>query len=168
MRSALFLLFAGLFTGLHAQTIDTGILGDIKDPTAAAIAGATVRILQPSTGLSRTVTTDTGGHYEVRYLKPGDYTVEVKAAGFRSERQTGIVIQIGQQARIDFGMQVGDVVETVEVNSSASLLQTENSTLGEVVGPERIVNLPLNGRNFAQLAVLTPGVRVVAENAVRT
>ncbi len=78
------------------------------------------------------------------------------------------MIQIGQQSRIDFAMQVGDVVETVEVSSAAPLLQTENSTLGEVVAPERIVDLPLNGRNFAQLAVLTPGVRVVAENAVRT
>ena len=168
MKSASFFLPALVLTALHAQTIDTGILGEIRDPTGATIAAATVTILQPTTGLSKTVTSDSGGHYEVRYLIPGDYTVEVKAPGFRTERLTGIVIQIGQQARIDFAMQVGDVVETLEVNSAAPLLQTENSTLGEVVGPERIVNLPLNGRNFAQLAVLTPGVRVVAENAVRT
>ncbi len=168
MKSAYFLLSAVALSALHAQTLDTGILGEIRDPSGAAIAAATVTILQPTIGLSRTITTDSGGHYEVRYLVPGDYTVEAKAAGFRTERQTGIVIQIGQQARIDFAMQVGDVVETVEVSSVSPLLQTENSTLGEVVGPERIVNLPLNGRNFAQLAVLTPGVRVVAENAVRT
>src|ERR1700693_502584 len=168
MKSAYFFLPALALTALHAQPIDTGILGDIRDPTGAAIAAAAVTITQPSTGLSKTVTSDSGGHYEVRYLIPGGYSVEVKAPGFRTERQTGIVIQIGQQARIDFPMQVGDVVETVEVSSAAPLLQTENSTLGAVVGPERIVNLPLNGRNFAQLAVLTPGVRVVAENSVRT
>ena len=168
MKSTSFLLSVVVLSALHAQTIDTGILGEIRDPSGAAIAAATVTILQPTTGLSRTVTTDSGGHYEVRYLVPGNYNVEAKAPGFRTERQTGIVIQIGQQARIDFPMQVGDVVETVEVSSVSPLLQTENSTLGEVVGPERIVNLPLNGRNFAQLAVLTPGVRVVAENAVRT
>jgi hypothetical protein len=168
MKPASFLLPAVALIALHAQTIDTGILGEVRDPTGAALAAATVTITQPATGLSKTVTADSGGHYEVRYLIPGSYAVEVKAPGFRTERQTGIVIQIGQQARIDFALQVGDVVETVEVSSVAPLLQTENSTLGEVVGPERIVNLPLNGRNFAQLAVLTPGVRVVAENAVRT
>ena len=81
--------------------------------------------------------------------------------GFRSERRTGILIQIGQQARVEFTLQVGDVQQTVEVTASAPLLQTENATLGEVVTQERILNLPLNGRSFTQLAALTPGVRVV-------
>jgi hypothetical protein len=152
---------------LAAQTIDTGILGDVKDPSGAGLADATVTILQPNTGTTRVVKVE-GGHYEVRYLVPGEYTIEVKAQGFRIERRTGIVIQIGQQARIDFTMQLGNLTETVEVNAAASMLETENATLGEVVGPERIVNLPLNGRNFAQLSVLTAGVRVVAENSVRT
>ena len=116
MKSAAFLLSAVMLSALHAQTIDTGILGESRDPSGAAIASATVTILLPTTGLSKTVTTDSGGHYEVRYLVPGDYTVVAKAPGFRTERQTGIVIQIGQQARIDFPMQVGDVVETVEVS----------------------------------------------------
>ncbi len=168
MKPTFFLLSAVAIAALDAQTIDTGILGEIKDPSGAAIVAVGVTIRQPATGLARTVMTDSGGHYEVRYLVPGEYTVEAKAQGFHSARETGIVIQIGQQARIDFAMQVGDVVETVEVSSASPLLQTENSTLGEVVTPERIVDLPLNGRNFAQLAVLTPGVRVVAENAVRT
>jgi outer membrane receptor protein involved in Fe transport len=153
---------------LRAQTIDTGILGDVKDPSGAVVANATVTITQPATGLSKTVATDSSGHYEVRYLVPGEYNVEVKADGFRTERQTGIVIQIGQRAQINFALQVGNVVETVEVSAAAPLLTTENATLGEVVGAERIVNLPLNGRNFAQLAVLTPGVRVVEESSVRT
>ncbi|HLJ18036.1 MAG TPA: TonB-dependent receptor [Bryobacteraceae bacterium] len=168
MKSTSFLLLGWALGSLCAQTIDTGILGEVKDPSGAAIVAATVTIRQPATGVVRTITTDNGGHYEVRYLLPGEYTVEAKAQGFRAARESGVLIQIGQQARIDFAMQVGDIVETVEVSSSAPLLQTENSTLGEVVAPERIVDLPLNGRNFAQLAVLTPGVRVVAENSVRT
>jgi hypothetical protein len=123
-----------------------------------------VTIAQPATGFSRNVTTADDGNYDVRYLVPGEYTVEVKAQGFKSERRTGIVIQINQQARIDFALQVGNVVETVEVVAASPLLETENATLGEVVGRERIVNLPLNGRNFTQLAALTPGVRVVEES----
>jgi len=153
---------------LQAQTLDTGILGIVNDPSGAVITAATVTVTQAATGVVKTVVTDASGRYEFRYLVPGEYVVEAKASGFRTERQSGIVIQIGQLARIDFALQVGDVVETVSVSTSASLLQTENATLGEVVGGERIVNLPLNGRNFAQLAVLTPGVRVVEESSVRT
>jgi hypothetical protein len=85
MKLASCLLSAVALSALHAQTIDTGILGEIRDPSGAAIAAATVTILQPTTGLSRTVTTDSGGHYEVRYLVPGNYNVEAKAPGFRTD-----------------------------------------------------------------------------------
>jgi outer membrane receptor protein involved in Fe transport len=144
-----------------AQTLDTGILGTVADPAGGMITGAAVTITQPETGLSRTVATDATGNFEVRYLRPGEYTVEVQSPGFRRERRTGILVQIGQQARLEFTLQVGDVQQTVEVTSAAPLLQTETATLGGVVSSERIVNLPLNGRSFTQLAALTPGVRVV-------
>ena len=152
---------------LPAQTLDTGILGTVLDPTGAVVAGAPVTITQPATGLVRSVKTGADGKYEVRYLVPGEYTVEVRAPGFRAERRTGIVIQIGQQARMDFSLQVGEVVETIDVNSAAPLLQTENAVLGQVVAPERIVNLPLNGRNFGLLAALTPGVTVLEQDPGR-
>src|SRR5206468_3556181 len=85
------------------------------------------------------------------------------------ERRTGIVLQLSQLARIDVVLQVGEIKETVEVSAAPPLLQTENAVLGEVVGSERVVNLPLNGRNFLQLSNLTPGVVVREEaNAVRT
>src|SRR5712692_4709835 len=149
------LIFASF---LRSQTLDTGILGTIVDPSGATIGGVSLTIIQLATGVRRTIATAADGKFEVRYLLPGEYTAEAQAAGFRTERRTGIVIQIGQQARIDFTLQLAGVSETVEVRSSTPLLQTENATLGEVVGPERIVNLPLNGRNFADLAKLTPGV----------
>src|SRR5215467_13569691 len=145
--------------GLTAQTLDTGILGTIVDPGGGSTAGASVTISSPATGFSRVVKTGADGKYEVRYLVPGEYTVEVQAQGFRTERRPGVVIQINQQARIDFAMQIGEVQQTIEVTGAAPLLQTENATLGEVVASERIVNLPLNGRSFVQLSVLTPGVR---------
>ncbi len=161
------LLLAG--STLAAQTLDTAILGTVTDPTGAVVAGAAVTILHPATGASHSVNSANDGKYEVRYLVPGEYTVEVRSAGFRSERRTGVTLQIGQQARLDFSLQVGDVVETIEVQSSGPLLQTENATLGQVVAHERIVAIPLNGRNFLQLAALTPGVVVREEsNGERT
>ncbi len=143
-----------------AQTLDTGILGTVTDPQGAAITDATVTISNAAQGISRTVKTGQDGKYEVRYLVPGEYNIEVQAPGFRTERRTGVGIQINQQARIDFAMQIGEVQQTVEITGAAPLLPTENATLGEVVSTERIVNLPLNGRSFVQLSILTPGVRV--------
>src|SRR5438309_2707047 len=97
----LFLLASSILP-CAAQTLDTGILGTVTDPTGAVVVGATVTITQATTGVSKAATTDSGGRYEVRYLVPGPYTVEAKAQGFRAERQSGIVIQIGQLAPINF------------------------------------------------------------------
>ncbi|MFN7923716.1 MAG: TonB-dependent receptor [Bryobacteraceae bacterium] len=157
-----FCLFSAL--NIFAQTIDTGVLGIVSDPSGAVIPGAAVTITNAATGVKRQVNTAVDGKYEVRYLVPGQYSVEVSAAGFRPARASNLSIQINQQARVDFAMQVGEVAEAVEVTSASPLLQTENATLGEVVGGERIVNLPLNGRTFTQLAALTPGVRVADPN----
>jgi outer membrane receptor protein involved in Fe transport len=150
----------GCALALQAQTIDTAILGTIQDPAGAPVPGATVTILQPSTGLSHVSVTSQEGTYEARYLLPGEYVVETGPAGFRRERRTGVVIQLGQQARIDFSLKVGTVQETVEVNTGVPLLQTENATIAGVVDQERVESLPINGRRFNDLAVLTPGVTV--------
>src|SRR3984893_14194896 len=162
MRSLICLVLLALawISPVPAQTVDTAILGTVLDPGAAPVSGATLTIAQPSTGLSHTATTSPDGTYEVRYLVPGEYVVEVHFSGFRGERRTGVVIQLGQQARIDFTLQVGGVQETVEVNSGVPLLQTENATIAGVVDQERIESLPINGRRFDDLAVLTPGVSV--------
>src|ERR1043166_436629 len=167
MKARLVPLLA-MAAGLYAQTLDTGILGIVTDPRGAVVANASVTITQTATGVKRTTATAADGKYEVRYLAPGEYSVEVQAAGFRSARATNIVIQINQQARLDFSLQVGDVQQTLEVSATAPLLQTENATLGEVVGHERVVNLPLNGRTFTQLAQLTPGVRISEANLFTT
>ena len=155
---AVVFLLAAAAGALPAQTIDTAILGVVSDPTGAVVVGAEVTILQPATGFARTLKTSADGAYEVRYLLPGEYSVEVKATGFRSERRTGVVLQIGQQGRINFALQLGQVVETMEVVAEVPLMQTESAALGEVVSQERIINLPLNGRRFLDLAALTPGV----------
>src|SRR5258708_26012219 len=142
---ATFLVATGAFC-LTAQTLDTGILGTITDPTGAVVAGAVVNITQTATGVRRTAQTAADGKYEVRYLVPGEYSIEVRAQGFRAARASSVIVQINQQARLDFSLQVGEVQETVEVTATVPLLNTETATLGEVVARERIVNLPLNGR----------------------
>jgi hypothetical protein len=144
----------------EAQTVDTAILGTVLDPGGAPVSGATVTILQGTTGLSRVTTTSQEGTYEARYLVPGEYVVETGPAGFRRERRTGVVIQLGQQVRIDFSLKVGTVQETLEVNAGVPLLPTENATIAGVVDQERVESLPINGRRFDDLAVLTPGVNV--------
>src|SRR5688500_7347554 len=139
---------------LVAQSADTAILGTVMDPGGAVIADATVIARQPETGVSRETKSSAEGLYEIRYLGPGQYVLEIRATGFRTERRTGIVLQINQQARFDIRLQVGEVVETVEVNSAAPLLQTESAVVGEVIGQERIVILPLNNRDFLQLSII--------------
>jgi outer membrane receptor protein involved in Fe transport len=153
-----FLLF--ISAPLSAQTIDTAILGSVTDATGAVVRKAAITVTQTATGVRRTAESNADGNYEVRYLVPGEYSVEVRGSGFRTARTASVQVQINQQVRIDFAMQVGEATESMEVNAATPLLQTENATLGEVIGQEKIVNLPLNGRTFTQLATLTPGVRV--------
>jgi outer membrane receptor protein involved in Fe transport len=145
---------------LTAQTFDTGILGTVTDPTGAAVPGAKVTVTLPSSGLSRSALTGADGNYELRYLIPGDYTIDVVASGFRAEQRAGVHVDIGQLALLKFSLQIGAVQQVVSVTGAPPLLQTQNAALGEVVGSERTVNLPLNGRKFDDLAILTPGVVV--------
>src|SRR2546422_10513551 len=94
------LIVLSLSAGLAlAHTLDTAILGTVTDPSGAVIPSASITITQPATGRTNTVTTSNGGTYEVRYLFPGEYTVEASATGFGTERRTGVVLQTGQQAR---------------------------------------------------------------------
>jgi len=141
-----------------AQTDSTQILGLVTDPTGAVISGATVTAKRVATGDVRSTTSNETGNYIFPLLNIGEYEVTVTAPGFKSEVRTGIVLQLQQKARLDFALQVGQQVERVEVAANAPLLRTEDATLGSVVENKRIVELPLNGRNFAQLATLMPGV----------
>ncbi len=141
-----------------AQTADTAILGTVTDGSGAVVPAANIEISQPATGFTRSVATGTSGYYEIRYLIPGEYVVGVAASGFSTQRRTGVVLQVGQLARVDFSLTLGAVSESVSVTTTGALLNTENATLGQVVAPETIANMPLNGRRFIDLAALAPGV----------
>jgi len=145
---------------LTAQTVDTSILGSVTDPQGSVIPGATVVIRADATGQEKTVKTSGDGQYRVQFLVPGIYTVTVTASGFAPAARTGIQLALSQQIHLDVSLTLGTTQQSVEVTAGAAVLQTENATLGTTVDTNRTVNLPLNGRKFNDLAVLTPGVRV--------
>lgn len=154
-----------------AQSTSTQILGSVTDPSGAAISNATIEAIRKATGEKRTTVSNDTGNYVILNLESGEYEVVASAAGFRTERIVSVRLELNQRARIDVTLNVGNVSESVEVSSVAPVLNTDDATLGEVVGRKQIVELPLNGRNFAQLATITsPGVRTGYQtfgNAVR-
>lgn len=152
-------LFLASFTAgnLWAQT-QAEITGTITDPTGAAIPGAKITITNEATQGVRTATSDNAGVYTVPELMPGIYRVAVEQAGFNTEVRTHVELQVQQVARMDFQMKVGQVSQKIEVAGNAVQMDTENATLGSVVENRRIVELPLNGRNFLQLTALDANV----------
>ena len=148
-----------LFTvGLSAQ-VDTGtIRGTVRDNTGAVIPRATVTIRNEGTGITQSTTTNESGLYVFTPLRIGPYTVEVEQTGFKKERRTGQQLNIQQQLVVDFVLSPGEVTTTVDVTGEAPVLQTENGSVGQVVGSQSVNDLPLNGRNYTFLARLTAGV----------
>ncbi|MDZ4799741.1 MAG: TonB-dependent receptor [Bryobacteraceae bacterium] len=152
---ALIALFAS--ASLSGQTFGT-VTGEVKDSSGAAVAGAGVTVRNTATNGIRVATTNEEGLYTIPALVPGIYDVRAEKPGFKIATRTGIELQVQQTARIDFGLEVGQVSETVEVSASAALLTTENATVGAVIEQKRITDLPLNGRNFLSLVALSPNV----------
>jgi carboxypeptidase family protein len=140
-----------------AQVTTGRIVGVVTDPSGAAVLGATVTISQAETAASITITTDDTGGYNATALKIGTYTISVEKQGFQRFVQSDVGLGIGQVVRVDFALKVGVASQTVIVTGAAPLLQTETSSLGTIETEKRIVDLPLNGRNFFKLAYLGPG-----------
>jgi hypothetical protein len=151
-----FLIFGG---ALLAQETTATLVGNIVDPSGAPVPGATVRALNTATNASRETRTDNTGAYTLPYLPAGDYSVTATAGGFQQQSVEHMTLQVQQSARLDFKLTIGNVTENVQVNASATVLQTENAAVGTVIDSGKIVELPLNGRNFVQLAQLIPGVQ---------
>ncbi|MDE3166064.1 MAG: TonB-dependent receptor, partial [Acidobacteriota bacterium] len=130
----------------------------MTDQSGAIVDGAAVTVTNPQTGFTRQVLTNNAGNYVFPALLPGLYDVKVSKQGFAVVSRNGVELQVNQVARLDFQMQVGGVAEQVEVTAGAPLLATENATVGTVIENRRIVELPLNGRNYLQLVALSPNV----------
>ncbi|MGA9640483.1 MAG: carboxypeptidase-like regulatory domain-containing protein [Terriglobales bacterium] len=131
--------------------------GTVADKTGGLIAGASVKITSQGTGLVREAKTDGSGHYLIPLLPVAFYTIHVDAQGFQSAEQKDVRLQIDEQREIDFTLNPASVTQTVEVNAEQVAVETTNPTLGQVITAEEVSDLPLNGRNFVQLATLTPG-----------
>ncbi len=156
---------------LHAQS-DTGSLsGIVTDPASAAVPGAMVRLHSLATGLSRSAVTAGDGRYQFALVAPGDYEVSVEANGFKKFVDTDVHLRVAQESQLNVPLQLGSTTESVQVEGSVSMLNTESVAQGTVVSQEKIVSLPLNGRQFIQLALLVPGAsaggRTVQQNSVR-
>jgi Carboxypeptidase regulatory-like domain len=140
------------------------ITGLVTDSTGGAVVGAAVTVTNPQTNFTRTEVTNTAGLYNFPSLLPGVYNIRVEISGFQSEIRNNVELQVQQVARLDFQLQVGAVTQAVEVTGGAPLLNTEDATIGTVIENQRIVDLPLNGRNFLQLVALSPNVSTAFAN----
>lgn len=140
-----------------AQLTTVGVVGVATDSSGSRVPGVTVTATEVATSTATTVTTDDSGSYSITPLKIGEYTVSFQKTGFQRLVQTNVSIGIGQAVKIDPVLKVGAVTQTVEVTDAPPLLEGETSSLGTIETERRIVELPLNGRNFFKLAFLGPG-----------
>ena len=157
---ALACLAAALFLSvpLEAQSITGTILGTVFDPTKSVIAGAKVTVTNIAQGWNQQSVTDSLGEYIFTHLPPGEYSVMVGAAGFQTLTVPNVELQLDQRARVDGTLQPGAVSEQVTVNAGATaLLATDSNVVGQLVDDREIRELPLNGRRFFDLALLTAG-----------
>src|SRR5215475_6799933 len=153
---AIFLI--GAPTVALAQAAQAELTGDVRDGSGAGVAKATITVTQTETGDVTKTTSGQDGGYTVTNLRPGLYTVTVEAPSFRRFVQEGVRLMTGERIRLDVALTLGGVNEEVKVTADASLLRTETGSLGQVILNRRIVDLPLNGRNFFTLITLVPGV----------
>jgi hypothetical protein len=156
-RLGLLFIFSLCSISLRAQTTEGSIVGTVTDPSGSVIAAAAVTVANMDTGIAVKTTTDASGAYVATPLHIGRYSVTVEAAGFKRSVRPDITVNVQDRIRVDATLEVGAVTDTVEVAAAAPLLETDTSYLGEVVESQRIVDLPLNGRFFTRLAVLTAG-----------
>ena len=147
-----------LNSSLSAQTSTGTIVGTVMDSSRAVVAGVAVTVTNEETGLRRSVSTNNQGDYAANLLPVGRYSVEAEVSGFKKAKVSGIELQVNQTVRIDLKMEVGEVTQTVEVTSEIPLVKTDRSDVGQVIGSKQVAELPLNGRNFIQLATLGTGV----------
>jgi len=144
------LVFAQLPTGT--------ILGVVKDSSGAVIPGVSVTVTNIDTSLTRTGASAEDGSYRFPALPVGRYRLEATKEGFSALTRTGITLEVAQEATVDVILEVGSATQTVTVAEEVPLVQTTSTTLGGLVNEEQVANLPLNGRNYTQLATLQPGV----------
>jgi hypothetical protein len=150
-----------------AQVDTGGIAGIVSDKTGAVIPGAKVTIVREETGVRTELTTNAAGFYSAPMLRVGHYRITAVTAGFRAETRTGIELRVQDRLEMNFQLEVGATSAEVTVTATAPLLESETSSLGQVMEQRTVTDLPLNGRNFIQLATLTAGTLPSTRTAER-
>jgi len=142
-------------SGVWAQTAQ--ITGRVTDATGAVVPGTAITVRNVATGIDRKVTTNEAGFYAVSLLLPGEYRVTVEQRSFKPIVRSGIVLEVDQRAELNFTLEVGALAEAIEVRAAAPQLNTVEASRGQVIENKRIVELPLNGRTYDELALLSAG-----------
>lgn len=155
--AAIFSFLAATGSPVAAQTFGE-ITGTISDSTGAVVSGALVRVTNTGTRQVRQVETNETGNYTIPFLTPGVYQVRAEKQGFKTAARSDVTLQVADSVRVNFTLEVGNVSESIEVQGGAPLLTTENGAVGTVIDNRRIVELPLNGRNYLQMVALSPNV----------
>jgi carboxypeptidase family protein len=153
---------------LNAQ-VETGrVVGNVRDVSGALITGADVHLVETSTSVARTAKTGSDGEFVFTQLQPGTYSVSVQAVGFKKAVQSPFRLDVNQVVRADITLVVGSIHEEVSVTAAEPLIESQTSSIGQVIETSRVNDLPLNGRNFIQLAYLSPGVNAGPQSAAST
>jgi len=147
-----------LFSSLLYGQATGSFSGTVSDNSGAVVAGAKVTVTAQATNVSREAVSDDTGHYLVPLLGVADYTIKVEASGFKMSEAKDVRLQVDEHRELDFKLVPASVTTSVEVNATEVAVQTSNPTLGQVITSQEVAELPLNGRDFVQLATLTPGV----------
>lgn len=153
------LLFCSCLCPAWGQFDTASVLGSIKDPNGAAVPSASVTLNNLAKGISSTRTTDANGDYEFSNVLPGEYSLTASASGFQTSQTEHFTVTVGARQRVGLILKLGGDTETVTVSGAASLLETDTSDRGETIQSREAVTLPLNGRSYADLSILVPGVR---------
>jgi hypothetical protein len=154
---AFLIIGAGLAWSQQRNT--AGLYGRVTDQQAAAIPGASISLVQVETGIARTTESNSIGEFEFPTIPVGTYNLTVRKQGFTAVEQKGIELQVNDNRRVDISLALGEVSTTINVDAQAAAVETSGATLKDTVDTQRVVDLPLNGRNLADLAFLVPGVQ---------
>src|SRR5262245_27180074 len=142
----------------NGQTPSAGVTGRVTDQNGAVVAGAIIKVTNLDTNISQQTATNESGDFVLPYLNPASYALEAQATGFRTYKRDNFTLAVSQTLRMDIRLEVGAATETVTITDAPSALNTETGARGEVTTSAEIAELPLDGRNFSDLALLTGGV----------
>ena len=165
VRALCFLALVSCAASAGAQSATGTILGRILDGSGGTVAGAAVSVTNEATGVARTAASMASGSYECLLMPPGRYRVEVSAPRFKTAVRTNVELEVEGRARVDFRLELGQITEQVTVVGSEPGIQADTSAMGTLVDTRKIAGLPLNGRDFFQLASLVPGAQLPAEGS---